>query len=109
MAPAAVLLGAAATIRASAGFVEREGRPRSAGEVGKASTSPMSEALGINSAMGRAAFKTHVSNILGKLGLTNRTQIATEALRQQDAEAVLDRRRLQLDSDRLTRPHLRAN
>jgi DNA-binding CsgD family transcriptional regulator len=34
--------------------------------------------------MGRATVKTHVSNILDKLGLANRTQIATETLRHQD-------------------------
>jgi predicted ATPase/DNA-binding CsgD family transcriptional regulator len=34
--------------------------------------------------MGRATVKTHVSNILDKLGLANRTQIATESLRHQD-------------------------
>jgi predicted ATPase/DNA-binding CsgD family transcriptional regulator len=33
--------------------------------------------------MGRATVKTHVSNILDKLSLANRTQIATESLRQQ--------------------------
>ena len=35
--------------------------------------------------MGRATVKTHVSNILDKLGLANRTQIATESLRHQSA------------------------
>ena len=34
--------------------------------------------------MGRATVKTHVSNILDKLGLENRTQIATESVRHQN-------------------------
>lgn len=39
--------------------------------------------------MGRATVKTHVSNILDKLGLANRTQIATESLRRENTERTL--------------------
>jgi predicted ATPase/DNA-binding CsgD family transcriptional regulator len=138
--PAAVLLGAASTIRASAGVTRRIGRQgqyesdvdaardqlgdgftehwmqgslltidqavefahRGRGErrrpatgwdsltatemkvaalVADGRTNPEIAAALI---MGRATVKTHVSNILDKLGLANRTQIATESLRHQN-------------------------
>ena len=40
--------------------------------------------------MGRATVKTHVSNILDKLGLANRTQIATESLRRERRKDARD-------------------
>jgi predicted ATPase/DNA-binding CsgD family transcriptional regulator len=138
--PAAVMLGAAATIRASAGVTRRIGRQgqyesdveNARDELGEGFTELWTKgsllttdqavefarrgrgdrrrpATGWDSLtatekkvaalvadgrtnpeiasaliMGRATVKTHVSNILDKLGLANRTQIATESLRQRN-------------------------